>query len=723
MAARMSMKTYRVRFREESWYRKPQDRSWPGLEKALERFCKVELKKWGGKITKNTSKRDFERFKVGYTSLFFSQVNDFLKRDVGVKNGLFAAMGAGAATLGAGHVYWMKDVTGDDPAFQAEFDAMDPREQRCATHLQMLTRDLMLYYLELVVSDAMRTKLVDLKRRKGETNEMVEWSDAVELLSRQLKNTDTRFLAESIFVVRREDQSALIEWVLFFLSMMKYCSTAAIALPKSLYYTMLMGQISLKEVKHVTYVYPTTEQEQNRFNFEAYRDFVGAMPPDKFPVFNQSSVRTFTKTMLISQDIARTPDDPDKKKDNDGDGKKGLRYCKSCECKHKKGAHTEAGKKRYAAKKKADRAAISKAADEVMSTESNATTTRGDRRSSRKKARCFTCGKTHFPFCPRPPPGAPKLCHVCKKPHAKNKPWCKRKSNDESHQTEVDAGDDGLRLKISQAIAERINELFMMTTVLSDICRATITFVMPNGKDEEIAVSPDSVSSVTIAELDMLHDVHDCDSGIISGFAGTSSLDKAGYIVVPHITKPGAAVLKAYAGNKHLPSGVKCLLSKTHSSLIGADINRLCAVPKGTSVVPMMYDERTIEGFDATHYVVDGNGIEHPCEMATAQKLTGAYKDGFSMIRYNNGAVVVIKSKRVSKMKTRTRGNTTSDSDSGRASGNAQPGADKCIEPTCKLPAAKGRCPKHGGAKQACSKAHYLSAKMKSKIGGVGKVR
>ena len=85
MAARMSMKTYRVRFREESWYRKPQDRSWPGLEKALERFCKVELKKWGGKITKNTSKRDFERFKVGYTSLFFSQVNDFLKRDVGVK--------------------------------------------------------------------------------------------------------------------------------------------------------------------------------------------------------------------------------------------------------------------------------------------------------------------------------------------------------------------------------------------------------------------------------------------------------------------------------------------------------------------------------------------------------------------------------------------------------------------------------------------------------------
>ena len=56
------MKTFRARFREESWYRKPQDISWPTLEKALVSFVKVKIKKWGGKINKNTSKRDFERF-------------------------------------------------------------------------------------------------------------------------------------------------------------------------------------------------------------------------------------------------------------------------------------------------------------------------------------------------------------------------------------------------------------------------------------------------------------------------------------------------------------------------------------------------------------------------------------------------------------------------------------------------------------------------------------
>ena len=49
------------------------------------RFVKEECKDYGGVMTKDT----------GYESLFFGIVNDLLKKDVGVKNGLFAAMGAG----------------------------------------------------------------------------------------------------------------------------------------------------------------------------------------------------------------------------------------------------------------------------------------------------------------------------------------------------------------------------------------------------------------------------------------------------------------------------------------------------------------------------------------------------------------------------------------------------------------------------------------------------
>ena len=158
------MRSFRDRFREESWYGKPQDRTWSTIEKALERFIKVEIKKFGGKVCKKTSKRDFDRFRNAYQSLFFAQVNDLLKKDVGVKNGLFAAMGAGAATLAEGHVFWMKDMTGDDDSLQNEFDGLSQREQRCATSLQELSRNLMLYHIELVISDAFRTKLVDLKR-------------------------------------------------------------------------------------------------------------------------------------------------------------------------------------------------------------------------------------------------------------------------------------------------------------------------------------------------------------------------------------------------------------------------------------------------------------------------------------------------------------------------------------------------------------------------------
>ena len=339
----MSMRAFRERFREESWFQQPQGRQWPGIEKALERFEKNELKKAGGKINKETSKRDFDRFKIAYESQFFQLINDFLKRDLGVKNGLFAAMGAGAATLGQGHVYWMGDMTGDDGSQQAAFDALTDREQRCAVHLQELSRDQMLYHIELVVSDEMRMKLVELKRQTEANNNVVQWSDAVELMSKQLKNLDTRFLAESVFTVRRDDGSALIEWTLFFINMMSYCTAATIRLPTKLYYSMFMGQVCKPEIKHVAYAYPSTEDECDAFDFDAYRDAVKALPQDKFPAFHQNQVRGFTKHMLVSPGMIRDVKQGTEQ-GTESSGNNSEKYCKSCECKHPKGKHTSDGK-------------------------------------------------------------------------------------------------------------------------------------------------------------------------------------------------------------------------------------------------------------------------------------------------------------------------------------------------------------------------------------------
>ena len=158
------MQSFSQRFREESWFKKVQGRSWPDVEKKIACFLKEECKKFGGHISKDTSTRDYQRIKTSYESLFFGIVNDLLKKDVGVKNGLYAAMGAGASQLGEGHVYWMKDMVGDDPAYQAEYNALTPREQQCATHLQTLTRYLMLYSCEMIISPAMKSRVVELYR-------------------------------------------------------------------------------------------------------------------------------------------------------------------------------------------------------------------------------------------------------------------------------------------------------------------------------------------------------------------------------------------------------------------------------------------------------------------------------------------------------------------------------------------------------------------------------
>ena len=87
MAFRHTMDAFSQRFREESWFRKVQDRSWPDVEKKVARFLKEECKKFGGRISKDTSTRDFQRIKTGYESLFFGIVNDLLKKYVGVKMG------------------------------------------------------------------------------------------------------------------------------------------------------------------------------------------------------------------------------------------------------------------------------------------------------------------------------------------------------------------------------------------------------------------------------------------------------------------------------------------------------------------------------------------------------------------------------------------------------------------------------------------------------------
>ena len=213
--------------------------------------------------------------------------------------------------------------------------------------------------------------------------------------------------------------------------------------------------------------------------------------------------------MLVQPDNVRG-DEPSKADDEGNDVvKKRDRYCKSCKTRYNKGAHIQEGKKRYAAQKQKLKEKAEKAID-GDSDNKNSTATRcsarlssRNREGSEGKPKCYQCGKSHYPFCPRVP-GVRGPCHVCHKTYLPYYPRTKK----ENRKAETEEDNDSLKLMITQGLAERLNELLMLTSVVtatttkvrSNICRAVITVVMPNGKKGEAVVSPDSVSSVTIAK-------------------------------------------------------------------------------------------------------------------------------------------------------------------------------------------------------------------------------
>ena len=103
---RVTAKALRKSFQEEVCFKKPLTRDWDDATKLVVTYSKTTLTvECGDKITKATSRRTFRKFQKSYQSLFFRFVNGLFKRYLGVKSGLFAAMGAGAQMLGEGHIY------------------------------------------------------------------------------------------------------------------------------------------------------------------------------------------------------------------------------------------------------------------------------------------------------------------------------------------------------------------------------------------------------------------------------------------------------------------------------------------------------------------------------------------------------------------------------------------------------------------------------------------
>ena len=544
---RASFRELRVRFRRETGFKKPLAREWPDYEKLASTFAKGELiKECGGVVKKNTTKRNFRRFQEKYESLAFRFVNGLVKKDSAAKATMFSSMGAGAQVLGEGHIYWLKDITGDDDNLQGEFDALSAREQLCATWLQETTRDFLFYGFEQMISRDIWTQIVEELRSRRLAEEELQWGAALELISDSLVNADARYLIESLLSLFREEASPLLMWVQDFRMLQDLVEEVGISIPQYLWYELFIGQVSTKETQAVHFELPKTHVERDAFTFDEYEEQVKKLAHSKMPRFHQSEVRDFTRRLLVPPDHIRNMTNGTTEKDEEN---KGLKWCRDCRKKHAKGKHTVEGDKRYQARKKERGTAQTSGSDKGGNITSAHVATPG-KGGKPKGGKCYECGKEHYPFCRR-------TCSVCNKKYF---PYCERKIKKEQttnlvvKEDTADSSPTKGHASIAAAVESRLNELFMIR-VKSDVCRLKAKVIGAEGATEEVVIGPDSMSSLSLARKKLVHGVHSEASGPVKGAWGEGHMNESGFLMIPHESKPGCYTPKAWVTDE-LPSDI-----------------------------------------------------------------------------------------------------------------------------------------------------------------------
>ena len=171
-------------------------------------------------------------------------------------------------------------------------------------------------------------------------------------------------------------------------------------------------------------------------------------------------------------------------------------------------------------------------------------------------------------------------------------------------------------------IHKHIDELFMMHTKSgttpygkSKICRAVAKVFSPTGDTVTAVNGPNSLSPVTMARKTLLHGLHERISPAISGFkgGGSLSLNLAGYLVIPHESKPGSILVDALAAKEsELPRGMDVLLSKQVTGDLNIDLLAHCKL--GTQKTdPKIIFANTPVASPATHTVTANDGKQFNC--------------------------------------------------------------------------------------------------------------
>ena len=239
MAGKMTMKGFTNRYREETYFKRPLGREW-----TVKTFAPFVLKMkadHGGIVTKQTTPREFARIVKLYESFWLDHLNLLLRKDDAVKNGMLAALGVAvaetpAANMGAGFIFWQDDPHGGDnsPEMQARFDALPQSEQDRCDWLQKSYNDFLLYFMEKIIGARLMTSLRDQYVIAVDDDQLFTWMTAVQYVNTKLSGADSLYLAVGTITILRDDDTIILEWILFQKSLRKQCAEARIVCPNEL---------------------------------------------------------------------------------------------------------------------------------------------------------------------------------------------------------------------------------------------------------------------------------------------------------------------------------------------------------------------------------------------------------------------------------------------------------------------------------------------------------
>ena len=131
-----------------------------------------------------------------------------------------------------------------------------------------------------------------------------------------------------------------------------------------------------------------------------------------------------------------------------------------------------------------------------------------------------------------------------------------------------------------------------------------------------------------MARKTLLHGLHERICPEISGFKGEGSLslNMAGYLIIPHVFKPGSILIDALAANEsELPRGMDILLSKEVTGDLNIDLLAHCKL--GTQKTdPDIIFANTPVASPATHRVTDNDGKQFNCRLVKEVMLPEAFR-------------------------------------------------------------------------------------------------